>query len=141
MERIFALFIRAGLAAIFGFMFGAMFLIGTFWVVPPIIVLPMGVLSLSVGFGCGLAAFVCFFKPEAKMTINLTTFLIACLSGVIGGYLGSIMSDPEGVRNVRLVASSITSPDVTPFVYMGTFISTAATSAWYAYRLWLYNED
>ena len=141
MERIFALFIRAGLATIFGFMFGAMFMIGTFWVVPPIIILPMWLLSISVGFGCGLAGFVCFLKPEAKTTINLTTFLIACLSGVIGGYLGSIMSDPEGVRNVRLVASSITSPDVTPFVYMGTFISTAFTSAWYAYRLWLYNED
>jgi hypothetical protein len=73
-------------------------------------------LSLSVGFGCGLAAFICFLKPEAKMTINLTTFVIACLSGILGGYLGSILADPEGVRNVRLVARSLTSPDVTSFV-------------------------
>lgn len=141
MERIFALFIRAGLAAIFGFMFGTMFMIGTFWVIPPIIIPPMWVLSLSVGFGCGLAAFICFIKPEAKISINILTFVIASLAGVLGGYLGSILADPEGVRNVRLVASSITSPDVAPFVYMGTFLSTVFTSAWYAYRLWLYNED
>ena len=141
MERIFALFIRAGLATIFGFMFGTMFMIGTFWVIPPIIIPPMWVLSLSVGFGCGLAAFICFIKPEAKISINILTFVIASLAGVLGGYLGSILADPEGVRNVRLVASSITSPDVAPFVYMGTFLSTVFTSAWYAYRLWLYNED
>ncbi|MEC7837052.1 MAG: hypothetical protein VX982_06065 [Chloroflexota bacterium] len=141
MERIFALFIRAGLAAIFGFMFGTMFMIGTFWVIPPAIIPPMWALSLSVGFGCGLAAFICFIKPEANISINLLTFVIASLSGVFGGYLGSLLADPEGVRNVRLVASSITSPDVAPFVYMGTFISTVFTSAWYAYRLWLYNED
>ena len=141
MERIFALFIRAGLAAIFGFMFGTMFMIGTFWVIPPVIIPPMWVLSLSVGFGCGLAAFICFLKPEAKISINVLTFFVASLSGILGGYLGSILADPEGVRNVRLVASSITSPDVAPFVYMGTFLSTAFKSAWYAYRLWLYNED
>ena len=141
MERIFALFIRAGLAAIFGFMFGTMFMIGTFWVIPPVIIPPMWVLSLSVGFGCGLAAFICFLKPEAKISINVLTFFVASLSGILGGYLGSILADPEGVRNVRLVASSITSPDVAPFVYMGTFLSTVFTSAWYAYRLWLYNED
>ena len=141
MERIFALFIRAGLAAIFGFMFGTMFMIGTFWVIPPIIIPPMWVLSLSVGFGCGLAAFVCFIKPEAKISINVLTFVIASLSGIFGGYLGSILADPEGVRNVRLVATSFTSPDVAPFVYMGTFLSTVFTSAWYAYRLWWYNED
>lgn len=141
MERIFALFIRAGLAAIFGFMFGTMFMIGTFWVIPPVIIPPMWVLSLSVGFGCGLAAFICFLKPEAKISINVLTFFVASLSGILGGYLGSILADPEGVRNVRLVASSITSPDVAPIVYMGTFLSTAFTSAWYAYRLWLYNED
>ena len=63
------------------------------------------------------------------------------LSGMLGGYLGSLLADPEGVRNVRLVASSLTSPDVAPFVYMGTIISTTFTSAWYGYRLWLYNED
>ena len=141
MERIFALFIRAGLAAIFGFMFGTMFMIGTFWVIPPVIIPPMWVLSLSVGFGCGLAAFICFLKPEAKISINVLTFFVASLSGILGGYLGSILADPEGVRNVRLVATSITSPDVAPFVYMGTFLSTAFTSAWYAYRLWWYNED
>ena len=141
MERIFALFIRAGLAAIFGFMFGSIFMIGTFWIIPQIMIPPMWALSLSVGFGCGLAAFICFLKPEAKGVINLTTFAIACLSGMLGGYLGSLLADPEGVRNVRLVASSLTSPDVAPFVYMGTFIATVFTSAWYAYRLWLYNED
>jgi hypothetical protein len=118
-----------------------MFMIGTFWVIPPVIIPPMWVLSLSVGFGCGLAAFICFLKPEAKISINVLTFFVASLSGILGGYLGSILADPEGVRNVRLVASSITSPDVAPFVYMGTFLSTAFTSAWYAYRLWLYNED
>ena len=141
MERIFALFIRAGLAAIFGFMFGTMFMIGTFWVIPPIIIPPMWALSLSVGFGCGLAAFICFIKPEAKISVNILTFSIASLTGILGGYLGSILADPEGVRYVRVVASSITSPDVAPFVYMGTLLSTAATSVWYAYRLWLYNED
>ena len=127
MERIFALFIRAGLAAIFGFMFGTMFMIGTFWVIPPVIIPPMWVLSLSVGFGCGLAAFICFLKPEAKISINVLTFFVASLSGILGGYLGSILADPEGVRNVRLVASSITSPDVAPFVYMGTFLSVSYT--------------
>jgi len=141
MERIFALFIRAGLAVIFGFMFGMLFMVGSFWVIPRTIIPPMWALSLSVGFGCGLAAFICFLKPEAKRAINLTTFAVACLSGMLGGYLGSLLADPEGVRNVRLVASSLTSPDVAPFVYMGTFISTASTSAWYAYRLWMYNED
>ena len=141
MERIFALFIRAGLAVIFGFMFGMLFMVVSFWVSPQNIIPPMWALSLSVGFGCGLAAFICFLKPEAKRAINLTTFAVACLSGMLGGYLGSLLADPEGVRNVRLVASSLTSPDVAPFVYMGTIISTTFTSAWYAYRLWLYNED
>ncbi len=108
MERIFALFIRAGLAAIFGFMFGSIFMLGTFWIIPQIMIPPMWALSLSVGFGCGLAAFICFFKPEANRVINLTTFAIACLSGMLGGYLGSLLADPEGVRNVRLVASSLT---------------------------------
>ena len=141
MERIFALFIRSGLAIMFGFMFGTMFMIGTFWVIPSSMIPPMWVLSLSVGFGCGLEAFICFIKPEAKMTINLIAFLISALGGILGGYLGSMLADPEGVRNVRLVASSITSPDVAPFVYMGTLISTGAASIWYAYRLWYYNED
>ena len=77
MERIFALFIRAGLAAIFGFMFGSIFMVGTFWIIPQIMIPPMWALSLSVGFGCGLAAFICFLKPEANRVINLTTFAIA----------------------------------------------------------------
>ena len=141
MERIFALFIRSGLAAMFGFMFGTMFMIATFWVIPSSVVPPMWALSLSVGFGCGLAAFICFIKPEARLLINLITFIVACISGILGGYIGSMLADPDGVRNVRLVASSITSPDVAPFVYMGTLISTTFVSGWYAYRLWVYNED
>ncbi len=145
MERVMALSIRAGLSLIIGFMIGGLFLvgallIGTLMFNPPTRP-PMLLLSLIVGFGCGLAAFLCFFKPESSFKVNCISLLTAAATGILGGYLGTFLSNPEGVRNQRMVASSITSPDVTPFVYMGVLLATVATGTWYAYRLWMYNED
>ena len=145
MERVIALSIRAGLSLIIGFVIGAFFLIatpliGTLMFNPPISP-PMWFLSLSVGLGCGLAAFLCFFKPESDHKINGITLLISSTTGLLGGYIGTFLSNPEGVRNQRMVASSLTSPDVAPFVYMGVLLATVATGTWYAYRHWTYNED
>ena len=145
MEMVMALSIRAGLSLIIGFMIGGLFLIGTLLIgtlmFNPPTSPPMWLLSLSVGLGCGLTAFICFFKPESSYKINGITLLTSATAGLLGGYIGTFLSNPEGVRNQRMVASSLTSPDVTPFVYMGVLLATVATGTWYAYRLWVYNED
>ena len=135
-----ALSIRARLSLIIGFMIGGLFLIGTLMFNPPTRP-PLWLLPLSVGLGCGLAAFLCFYKPESNYKVNGVTLLTSATAGLLGGFIGTFLSNPEGVRNQRMVASSITSPDVAPFVYMGVLLATVATGTWYAYRLWVYNED
>ena len=126
-----ALSIRAGLSLIIGFMIGGLFLIatlliGTLMFNPPTRP-PIWLLSLSVGLGCGLAAFVCFFKPESNYKTNGITLLTSATSGLLGGYIGTFLSNPKGVRNQRMIASSLTSPDVAPFVYMGVLLTIADT--------------
>ena len=126
-----ALSIRAGLSLIIGFMIGGLFLIATLliWTLmfnPPTRP-PIWLLSLSVGLGCGLAAFICFFKPESDYKINSITLLTSATSGLLGGYIGTFLSNPKGVRNQRMIASSLTSPDVAPFVYMGVLLAIADT--------------
>ena len=140
-----ALFIRAGLNLIIGFMIGGLLLIATLLTGTLMFNLPtrppMWLLSLTVGLGCGLAAFVCFFKPESNYKINGITLLTSAIAGLFGGYIGTFLSNPEGVSNRRMATSPITSPNVAPFVYMGVLLATLATGTSYAYRPRVYNED
>ncbi len=128
---------------IFGVMFGITSLIITFAVVPGYYTPPLWLLVLSTGFGASIAGFLAFYKPETPWRVAAKGFGLAIIGGFIGGWIGYWYAQtfyPDGVRNVLLVARSVRSPAITPFIASAALFSTGIGAIYYAFRAWRYHE-
>jgi len=143
LEYWIALGIRGGMGVIFGLFFGFGALMVTFAVVPGYYTPPLWLLVLSTALGASIAGFLAFYKPEISWRIAVRGFALALAGGFIGGWIGYWYAQtfyPDGVRNVMLVARSVRSPAITPFIASASLFSTGAGAVYYAIRAWRYHE-
>ena len=143
MGEFFAIALRGGLGFILGLVFGIGGLIFALAVIPGLIP-PIWTLVVLAGTGSGIAAFFSWFKPESNWKVKTIGFLLALAGGVAGAGLGYVWQQfayPEGVRNVRFVAyGDVTSPAVFTYIVGATALSSLLGGAYYAFRLFRYNE-
>ncbi|HAL46939.1 MAG: hypothetical protein FI707_06995 [SAR202 cluster bacterium] len=143
MEYWIALAIRSGIGVIFGILFGFVGLMITFAVVPGYYTPPLWMLVLTTALGASIAGFLAFYKPDVPWRIAARGFALALIGGFIGGWIGYWYAQtfyPDGVRNVMLVARSVKSPAITPFISSAAIGSTGVGAVYYAIRAWRYHE-
>jgi hypothetical protein len=142
-EYLFAIGLRSGLALLFGVLFGIAALVLFFFVLPGLYTPPMWMLVFVTGAGSSVAGFLAYFKPETNWKIVATGFLFAMGGGVIGAWFGYFWAQafyPDGVRNVLLVARSVRSPAIMPFITWASIFTTVLGGGYYAFRAWRYHE-
>ena len=103
----------------------------------------MWMLVFVTGTGSSVAGFLAYFKPETNWKIVAIGFLFAVGGGVIGAWFGYFWAQafyPDGVRNVLLVARSVRSPAIMPFITWASIFTTVLGGVYYAYRAWRYHE-
>ena len=143
MEFAITLIIRGGLGIILGIFFGIAGWFFTFWVVLGNYTQPLWLLVNVAAVFAASAAFLAWFKPESGLRITAIGLLLAVVGAFIGGWLGfgyGQVAYPDGVRNPQLVATSLRSPVVMPFITGAALAATGLGSGYYALRLWRYNE-
>ena len=143
MVEFFAIALRGGLGFIFGLVLGIGGLIFALAVIPGLVP-PIWTLVVLAGAGSGIAAFFSWFKPEANWKVKTIGLVLALAGGVAGaglGFLWGQVAYPEGVRNVRFVAyGDLRSPAVFTYIVGATALSSLLGGAYYAFRLFRYNE-
>lgn len=143
MEWAIALALRGGLGILFGVLMGIMGFLGVWWLVPGFFTPPMWLLVNTAGLAASIAGFLAWYKPEATRRVSLVGLALALAGGIAGAWLGywyGTVAYPGGVRNVLLVATTLRSPAVMPFITGAALFSTFFGSIYYAFRLWRYHE-
>ena len=139
-----AIGVRGGLGFLFGVLFGIFGLIVTQWVIPGNWAPPMWMIVVVAAVSASSAGFLAWFKPESRWRVAAVGLGLALVGGIAGAWIGYWYSEivyPEGVRNPQLVATTVRSTPVMPFVTFAAMFSTALGAVYYAFRLWRYNED
>ena len=143
MGEIFAITIRGGLGFILGLFFGVAGLFLALTAIPGLTP-PVWTMVVLAGVGSSVAAFLSWLKPESNWKIKVIGLALAVAGGLAGaglGYLWGQIVYPEGVRNVRFVAyGDLKSPAVFTFILGATLLSSLLGGAYYAFRLFRYNE-
>lgn len=141
--EIFAMAIRGGLSLLFGLLLGIASLLITRSIVPGLSI-SMDMLVWAAAVAATVAAFLGWLKPESGRRIILIGLALALVGGIIGSWLGFWYGEiayPDGVRNVRMIASgNLRSPAVWTFITGAAIFSTAFGAVYYGFRLWRYRE-